>query len=72
MIQGFVPILEFESYKNAINGFIVDPKKGNPWEYYFNQPFGYEYHNIKTKAKNIKYFECLPRIIRPNEGIFLK
>ena len=71
LIQGFVPIIEFESYKNVINGFIVDPKKGNPWEYYFNQPFGYEYHNIKTKAKNIKYFECQPRNIRPNEGIFL-
>ena len=71
LIQGFVPIIEFESYKNVINGFIVDPKKGNPWEYYFNQPFGYEYHNIKAKAKNIKYFECSPRNIRPNEGIFL-
>ena len=35
LIEGFVPILEFESYKNAINGFIVDPSKGNPWEYHY-------------------------------------
>ena len=37
LIEGFVPILEFESYKNVINGFIVDLSKGNPWEYYFNK-----------------------------------
>jgi len=68
--KGFIPILEFISYKNVINGFKVDPTKGNPWEYYFNQPFGYEYNNIIRKAKNIKYFEC-SNIIRPTENIFL-
>ena len=71
LIEGFVPILEFESYKNVINGFIVDLSKGNPWEYYFNQPFGYKYSDIKKNAKNIKYFECKSNIIRPNEKIFL-
>jgi len=71
LIEGFVPILEFESYKNAINGFIVDLSKGNPWEYYFNQPFGYKYSDIKKNAKNIKYFECKLKIKRPNEKIFL-
>jgi hypothetical protein len=70
LIQGFIPILELESYKNVINGFIIDPLKGNPWEYYFNQPFGYQYSYIKKKAKNIKYFDCYPNI-RPNEEIFL-
>jgi len=30
--EGFIPILEFGSYKNIINGFTVDPAKGNPWE----------------------------------------
>ena len=69
--EGFIPILEFESYKNIINGFIVDPTKGNPWEYYFNQPFGYEYNNIKRKAKKIKYFECNSNAIRPNLDIYL-
>ena len=71
MIESFVPILDFESYKNAINGFIVDPSKGNPWEYYFNQPFGYKYSDIKKKAKNIKYFECKSNLKRPNDKIFL-
>ena len=70
IIQGFIPILELESYKNAINGFIVDRLKVNPWEYYFNQPFGYQYSDIKKKAKNIKYFACNSNI-RPDESIFL-
>ena len=70
MIKGFIPILELESYKNIINGFIVDPLKGNPWEYYFNQPFGYQYSNIKKKAKNIKYFICSSNI-RPDRNIYL-
>ena len=71
LIQGYIPILDFKSYKNTINGFIVDPTKGNPWEYYFNQPFGYEYNNIMRKARNIKYFECKYNKIIPNEGVFL-
>jgi hypothetical protein len=71
LIEGFVPILEFESYKNAMNGFMVDPSKGNPWEYYFNQPFGYKYSDIKKKAKNIKYFDCKSNIIRPTKTIFI-
>lgn len=71
MIQGFIPILEFESYKNVINGFIIDRTKGNPWEYYFNQPFGYKYYNIIRKARNIKYFECRGNTKRPNMDIFI-
>ena len=69
--EGFIPILEFESYKNIINGFKVDPTKGNPWEYYFNQPFGYEYNNIIRKEKNIKHFECKLNNIRPSPDIYL-
>ena len=70
MIQGFIPVFELESYKNTLNGFIVNPLKGNPWEYYFNQPFNYKYDDIKNKARNIKYFECKPKI-KPNFNIFL-
>jgi hypothetical protein len=71
LLEGFVPILEFESYKNVINGFKVDPSKGNPWDYYFNQPFGYKYSDIKKKAKHIKYFDCKLNTIKPNRSIFL-
>ena len=71
LIEGFIPILEFISYKNTINGFMIDPSKGNPWEYYFNQPFGYKYNNVIRKARNIKYFECNVNTIKPNEDIFI-
>ena len=70
IIRGFIPIFDLESYKNVINGFVIDPLKGNPWEYYFNQPFSYKYDDIKNKAKNIKYFECNPKI-SPSFNIFL-
>jgi hypothetical protein len=72
LFQGFIPILELESYENAINGFRANPSRGNPWEYFFNQPFGYKYKDIKKKARNIKYIECTGYEIRPNEDLFLK
>jgi hypothetical protein len=73
MIQGYIPIIDLESYKNSINGFQVNSSKGNPWEYYFNQPFGYKYSIVKKKARNIKNFECKPDSKqRPNYKIFLK
>jgi hypothetical protein len=39
IIQGFIPILDLESYKNVMNGFNVNLSKGNPWEYYFKSAF---------------------------------
>jgi hypothetical protein len=70
MIRGFIPIIDLQTYKNTINGFEVNLLKGNPWEYYFNQPFDFKYNIVKKKAKNIKYFECYSGII-PNSKIFL-
>ena len=69
LLRGFIPIIELQTYKNSINGFEVNLLKENPWEYYFNQPFGFKYNIVKKKAKNIKNFECLSRII-PNSKIF--
>jgi len=71
MIQGFIPIFDLESYQNTINGFMDNPPKGNPWEYYFNQPFGFRYKDVIQKARNIKYFECIGNEKRPDEDIFL-
>lgn len=69
--MGFIPILDFESYSNAINGFVNDSSKGNPWEYFFNQPFGYNYSDVKRNARNLKYIECDTYLFRPNDTIFL-
>lgn len=71
LIMGFIPILDFESYRNIINGFVIDSSKGNPWEYYFNQPFGYNYNDVKRNVRNLKYIECYTNIFRPNDDIFL-
>jgi hypothetical protein len=71
LILGFIPILDFESYRNILNGFVIDSSKGNPWEYYFNQPFGYNYNDVKRNVKNLKYIECYTNIFRPNDDIFL-
>jgi hypothetical protein len=71
MIQGFIPSFDFESYKNFINGFSDNPLRENPWEYYFNQPFGFRYKDVIQKGKNIKYFECIGDEKRPNGDIFL-
>lgn len=71
MIQGFIPIFDLESYQNTINGFMDNQLKGNPWEYYFNQPFGFRYKDVIHKARNIKYFECIGSEKRPDPDIFL-
>ena len=42
----------------------------NPWELYFNQPFGYTLNNVKKNAKNIEYFECTALNNMPNSDIF--
>ena len=56
---GYIPIIDLSSFPNIFNGFT--PNKfinNNPWEFFFNQPFGYKLKDVLSKAKNIKYFEC--------------
>ena len=70
MIQGYIPIIDLESFPNIFNGFNISSTKLNPWEFFFYQPFGFTYRNIIKKAKNIKYFECDSNNLRPNNDIF--
>lgn len=58
IIKGYIPIVELESFPNIFNSFKANSSTENPWEYFFNQPFGYTIKNIKKKAKNIKFFNC--------------
>ena len=57
LITGFIPIIDLQSFKNILNGFNIKSKQ-NPWEYFFNQPFGYKLDDIKKYSKNIYYFQC--------------
>ena len=68
--KGFVPIVDVKSYRNFYNGFKVNSSNINVWELFFEQPFGYKLNNVLLRAKKIKYFECTPKINRPNEAIF--
>ena len=56
--KGFIPILEVETYPNVFNGYKNNSISKNPWEYFFDQPFGYTYENVIKKGKNIKYINC--------------
>lgn len=55
--SGFIPIIDLQSFGNILNGFNIKSNK-NPWEYFFNQPFGYKLDDIKKNSKNIYYFKC--------------
>jgi len=67
---GFIPIIDLESFPNIFNKLNSSSLAQNPWEYYFNQPFGYTLNEVKKYAKNIEYFECNSVDIMPNIDIF--
>ena len=67
--KGYIPIIDLYSLPNIFNGYNVTSINKNPWEIFFNQPFGYTLKNVIKKSKNIKYFECyLDPSKRPNSS----
>ena len=64
LINGYIPIIDLISHPNIFNGFNTNISE-NPWEIFFNQPFGYTLENVKKNAKNFEYIECNSRIKRP-------
>ena len=52
LLEGYIPIIDIKSYPNIINGF--NTSKNNFWEYFFNQPFGYNLEEVLKNAKIIK------------------
>ena len=69
IFNGYIPIIDLSSYPNIFNGFNIS-KTTNPWEQFFNQPFGYSISNIKKKYKNIIYAECQCEKNSPKFNIF--
>lgn len=60
LTKGFIPVVDLSSFPNIfINEFNLRSENDNPWEYLFNQPFEFHLKEIKKKAKNIKYFQCI-------------
>ena len=55
---GYIPIIDLISFPNIFNGYNISSIESNPWEIFFNQPFGYTLENVLKNGKNIKYYKC--------------
>ena len=69
LTKGYFPVIDMQSYNNIFNKFNVSISNLNPWEFFFDQPFGERLDNVKKKAISIKYFECNKKY-RPTESVF--
>ena len=67
---GYIPIIDLESFPNIYNKMNSSLSSINPWEYFFNQPFGYTLENVKNMAKKIYYFKCTSQNYRPGNDVF--
>ena len=68
--QGYIPIVDLKTFPNIFNGFNTSSLSQNPWEIYFNQPFGYTLENVIKKTKNIKFFLCNHSYPYPSNNIY--
>ena len=67
--KGFIPIIDLTSHPNIFNGF-NNNSRVNPWEIFFNQPFGYTLDNILSNAKHIKFVYCERGTYGPRFNLF--
>ena len=51
--EGYIPIIDLLSYPNIFNGFNVSSLNKNPWEYFFEQPFGFSLEDVLKRASKI-------------------
>ena len=56
--SGYIPIIDLQSFPNIFNGFNITSINENPWEDYFEQPFGFTLENVKKFSKNVSFFKC--------------
>ena len=68
ILKGYIPVIDMKSYPIPYNNFTINKNKTNPWEYLFEQPFGYTLEEVLQNAKNKEYFNCHDESInRPSE-----
>ena len=63
--EGYIPIIDVKTYGNVFNNFKI--VNNNPWEIFFEQPFGYTLEEIEKKANIKEYKHCTSNEIRPDE-----
>ena len=61
IMKGYIPIMDLNAYGNIYNNFKPNTSE-NPWELYFQQPFGYKLNEVKNKSKKIKYYKCSKKV----------
>lgn len=59
--NGDIPIIDLNAFGNIYNNFKPNISE-NPWELYFQQPFGYKLNGVKNKSKKIKFYECSEKV----------
>ena len=64
--KGYIPVIDLKSYPNAYNNY-SNTSIINPWEFLFEQPFGFTLEDTLRNAKKIKIFECGEHLKRPDE-----
>ena len=64
-IEGYIPIIDMKTYPNMYNDYKVGDN--NPWELFFEQPFGYTLEEVEKNAKIKEYKPCTSFEPRPNE-----
>ena len=65
--KGYIPIIDLKSYPNMYNNFSSSYNYTNPWEYFYEQPYGYTLELVLNKTTNIQYFDCKGEDNRPSE-----
>ena len=66
LLAGYIPIIDMKNDPNMYNNYSTSMTV-NPWEYFFEQPFGYKLEETLKNAKRISYVKCLEPEKRPNE-----
>ena len=66
--KGYVPIVDLLSFPNIFNRFNINKLNKNPWEFFFNQPYGYTLEDVKKNSKHLKYFSCRIKFIWPRKS----
>lgn len=69
LANGEIPIIDLQSYRNLFNNYSLNSTE-NPWEFFFSQVDGYNLNDVLKYAKNIKYYNCHSKYLRPSKHIF--
>lgn len=66
ILEGYIPIVDLKTYPNMYNNFSSNISY-NPWEFLFEQPYGYTLEEVLKNVNKLKYFECGENYKRPGE-----